>query len=182
MLWLSSQAKTSCLVKLIGENMALKELVSPEVLEKIDQWIAKYPVNQKQSAILPALLLVQEENKGWLTNELIEAVAVYLNMPPVAAYEVATFYSMFELQPIGKHKISVCTNISCMLSGAEKIVEHLEKRCSTKMGETSVDGKFTLREVECMGACVKAPMLEYNKKYFENLTVEKVDELLSQMK
>lgn len=162
--------------------MQLKELIPQETLTEIDHWITKYPANQKQSAVLSALLLVQEANHGWLTNTLIEAVADYLNMPHIAAYEVATFYTMLELEPIGKYKISVCTNVSCMLNGAEKIVTHLEKRCGIKLGETSADGKFTLREVECLGACVDAPVLEYNKKFYENLTFEKVDVLLDEMK
>ncbi|MCD6048006.1 MAG: nuoE [Gammaproteobacteria bacterium] len=162
--------------------MKLKQLVSPETLSQIDHWITKYPTTQKQSAVLPVMMLVQDEHHGWLTNELIEAVADYLGMSHIAAYEVVSFYTMFESQPIGKHKISVCTNISCQLNGAEKIVDHLEKRCGTKLGETSADGKFTLREVECMGACIRAPMLEYNKQYYESLTPEKVDELLETMK
>jgi len=160
----------------------LQELIPAETLQAIDAWVAKYPPTQKQSAVLPALMLVQEYHQGWLTNELIEAVAVYLGMSSIAAYEVATFYTMYELEPVGKHKISVCTNISCMLNGAEKIVTHLERRCATKLGETSADGQFTLREVECMGACIGAPMLEYKKKYYENLTIEKVDALLDEMK
>lgn len=160
---------------------SLHDLVPKETIQQIDHWISKYPASQKQSAILSALMLVQEYNHGWLTDELIKAVADYLGMPHIAAFEVATFYTMYELQPIGKHKISVCTNISCMLNGSEKIVEHLEKRCAAKLGETSADGKFTLREVECMGACVNAPMLEYQKKYYENLTVDKVDALLDRM-
>src|SRR3989338_5587254 len=107
----------------------LKELIPEKILQEIDHWMSKYPANQKQSAVLSALMLVQEHNGGWLTDELIKAVADYLGMPHIAAFEVATFYTMFELQPIGKYKISVCTNISCMLNGAEEIMAHLETRC-----------------------------------------------------
>lgn len=160
------------------ENQSLVSLISASVLDQIDVWIAKFPKEQAQSAILPAMLILQEYNGGWLSNELIKALADYLNIPAIAAYEVATFYSMIELEPIGRHKISICTNVSCMLNGAEKIVAHLEKKCGAALGETSIDGKYTLREVECMGACIRAPMLEYKKKYYENLTIEKVDELL----
>lgn len=160
---------------------SLHTLTTPEVMKEIDQWISKFPETQRQSAILPAMLALQEANQGWLSDALIQALADYLQMDSIAAYEVATFYSMVELQPVGRHKISVCTNISCMLNGSDQIVAHLEKKCQTKLGQTSVDGKFTLREVECMGACIGAPMLEYQKRYYEKLTTEKVDELLDTM-
>ncbi len=160
----------------------LQQLISADDIKKIDAWIAKFPSTQKQSAVLATLLIIQKANHGWLTDALLEAVANYLDMPKIAVYEVATFYSMYELQPIGKHKISVCTNLPCQLRGCQKIVDHLEKKCQTKLGETSADGKFTLREVECMGACIGAPMLEYNDQYYENLTSEKVDALLESMK
>lgn len=160
----------------------LETLTSKEVIQQIDHWINKFPDNQRQSAILPAMLALQEANEGWLSDALIQALADYLNIAAVDAYGVATFYSMIELEPVGRYKISVCTNISCMLNDCEKIVHHLEKKCHTKLGQTSSDGKFTLREVECMGACIGAPMLEYNNKYYEKLTIEKVDELLETMK
>jgi len=159
----------------------LETLTSKEVIQQIDHWINKFPGNQRQSAILPAMLALQEANQGWLSDALIQALADYLHISSVDAYGVATFYSMIELSPVGRHKISVCTNISCMLNGSDEIVNHLEKKCHAKLGETSNDGKFTLREVECMGACIGAPMLEYNNKYYEKLTLEKVDELLETM-
>ena len=127
---------------------------------------------------MAALRIAQEQNGGWLTNELIDAVATYLDMETIAAYEVASFYSMYELKPVGRHKICVCTNISCMLCGSDKVVSHLESRLGIKMGETSDDGRFTLKEVECLGACVNAPMFQINKQYYENLTPEKVDAIL----
>ncbi len=156
-------------------------VLSQETITKIDQWTQKYPPEQRRSAVLPALLIAQDAHDGWLSPAIIEAVADYLAIPHIAAFEVASFYSMYELTPIGKHKISVCTNISCQLAGCQSIVEHLEQRCKTKLGATSADGQFTLRSVECMGACIHAPMLEVNKQYHENLTPEKVDELLSQL-
>lgn len=159
----------------------LHTLTTKEVMKEIDHWISKFPEAQRQSAVLPAMLALQEANQGWLSDALIQALADYLQMDAIAAYEVATFYSMIELQPVGRHKISVCTNVSCMLNGSDQIVNHLEKKCHTKLGQTSVDGKFTLREVECMGACIGAPMLEYQKRYYEKLTTEKVDELLDTM-
>lgn len=150
-------------------------------LAQIDHWIAKYPPEQRRSAILPALLIAQKANRGWLSSVLIEATADYLGMPHIAAYEVASFYSMYELEPIGQHKISVCTNISCQLAGCDKIVAQLEQRCGVSLGGTSADGRYTLRSVECMGACTNAPMLEVHERYYENLTPAKVDEILANL-
>ena len=160
------------------KQVKLDNQLSQTVRDEIDASVTKFPSTQKQSAVLSALTLVQEENGGWLTNELIELVADYLEMPKIAVYEVATFYSMFNLAPVGKHQINVCTNISCQLCGSEKIVEHLENRLGIKMGETTSNGKFTLKGVECLAACVNAPMMQIGKDYHENLTAEKVDEIL----
>jgi NADH-quinone oxidoreductase subunit E len=154
------------------------ELLSGESRADIDRWVAKYPPEQKQSAVMAALRIAQEQNGGWLTEELIQAVAAYLEMEVMAAYEVASFYSMYELQPVGKHKICVCTNISCMLCGSDQVVAHLQQRLGIKMGETTADNRFTLKEVECLGACVNAPMFELNKNYYENLTPEAIDAIL----
>jgi NADH-quinone oxidoreductase subunit E len=154
------------------------ELFSAEVRKEIDQWIAKYPVDWKQSAVMAALRIVQDANGGWLTTELMNNVAAYLDMPPIAVYEVATFYSMYELKPVGKHKICVCTNVSCMINDSDRIVEHLEQKLGIRMGETTEDGRFTLKEVECLGACGGAPMLQIGKQYYENLTPEIVDSIL----
>lgn len=162
----------------IEENL---QLISQETLEQIDKWIAKYPEDQRQSAVMPALRLVQEANGGWLTVPLMDAIAVYLKMPPIAVYEVASFYSMYEHKPVGRHKICICTNISCMLCGSETIVQHLENKLGIKMGETTSDGKFTLKEVECLGACVGAPMFQIGTDYYEHLTPEKIDSILDQL-
>lgn len=157
----------------------LAQRITPERLHEIDQWIAKYPPERKQSAVMRALMLVQEQY-GYLTEELMDDVAEYLNMPAIAVYEVASFYSMYEHQPIGRHLLNVCTNISCKLRDSQMVVEHLEKRLAIKLGETTSDGRFTLRSVECLGACVNAPMMQINKDYHEHLTPEKIDELLEQ--
>jgi len=156
-------------------------LLSDHSRTDIDRWIAKYPPEQKQSAVMAALRIAQEQNGGWLTNDLIDAVAAYLEMETIAAYEVATFYSMYELSPVGRHKINICTNISCMLRGSDEVVKHLENRLGIKLGETTEDGRFTLKEVECLGACVNAPMFSIEKSYFENLTPEKIDQILDSL-
>lgn len=148
----------------------------------IDKWLEKYPEDQKQSAVIFALTTVQEENGGWLTEPLMDAVADYLEMPRIAVYEVATFYTMFYLEPCGRHKINVCTNISCMLRDSHKIAEHLQQKLGIKWGETTADGKFTLKEVECLAACKNAPMMQIDKTYHENLTIEKVDQILDEIK
>lgn len=157
------------------------DLLTTASREDIDRWVAKYPADQKQSAVMAALRIAQDQNGGWLTTELMDAIAEYLEMPAIAVYEVATFYSMYELEPVGRHKICVCTNISCMLCGSEKIVEHLENRLGIKMGETTADGRVTLKEVECLGACVNAPMLQLGNEYHEKLTPEKIDQLLDSL-
>ena len=154
------------------------ELLSEASRTQIDRWVAKYPGDQKQSAVMAALRIAQEQNGGWLSNELIEAVAAYLEMPPIAAYEVATFYSMYDLEPVGRHKVCVCTNISCMLRGSDQVVSHLKQRLGVGPGETTDDGRVTVKEVECLGACVGAPMMQVDKEYHENLTPERIDEIL----
>lgn len=153
-------------------------LISTASREEIDRWIAKYPQDRKQGAVMAALRIVQDQNGGWLSNELMDAVAEYLEMQPIEVYEVATFYSMYERDAVGRHKICVCTNISCMLCGSADIVRHLEERLGIKLGETSEDGRFTLKEVECLGACVDAPMFQIGTTYYPKLTKEKVDEIL----
>ncbi len=145
----------------------------------IDRWIAKYPPDQKQAAVMGALNIVQAQNGGWLTIDHMDAVAAYLEMPPIAVYEVATFYTMYDLKPVGRHKLYVCTNISCMLCGSSVIVEHLEKKLGIKLGETTPDGKFTVKEAECLAACGGAPMFMLDDDYYENLTPEKVDQILA---
>lgn len=153
-------------------------LFTSEIRAQIDKWIAKYPEGWQQSAVMAALSIMQDENGGWLTEEIMNDVATYLDMPPIAVYEVATFYSMYELKPVGRNKVCVCTNISCMINGSDKIVDHLESKLQVKLGETTADDKFTLKEVECLGACGGGPMMQIGKDYYENLSPEKVDEIL----
>ena len=156
--------------------------LSKHAREEIDRWLKKYPANQKQSAVLAALREVQHENQGYLTTELMDAVADYLGMPKIAVYEVASFYSMLETKPVGRHSISVCTNISCMLRGADDIVRHIEKKLGIKTGESTNDGKFYLKvEEECLAACCGGPMLMVDHVYHENLTDAKVDEILGKL-
>lgn len=153
-------------------------LLNQDSKAEIDLNVAKYPTDQKQSAIMPALRIAQDQNGGWLSNDLMDAVAEYLGVSAISVYEVATFYSMYELKPVGKHKIAVCTNISCMLCGSDKIVSHLKGRLGIDFGGTTEDGRFSLKEVECLGACAGAPMFQISRSYYENLTPDKVDEIL----
>jgi NADH-quinone oxidoreductase subunit E len=156
--------------------------LSAESLAQIDREIAKYPPAQRQSAVMSALRIAQVE-KGWLANETIEFVAQYLGMPAIAAYEVATFYNMYSIAPAGKHKITLCTNLSCTLMGALEIGRHLENRLGVGLGQTTEDGRFTLQEGECMGACGDAPLCLIDNHRMESfLTAEKVDELLDELK
>lgn len=161
----------------------LKTIALSEAIRKhIDQWLLRYPPNCKQSGVFEALRIVQEDNNGFLTTELMDAVADYLSIPKISVYEVATFYSLYHLNPVGKHVIDVCTNISCSLNGADKILEHIQKRLGVNVHGTSEDDAWTLREVECLGACTTAPVCQIGKKYYESLTIEKVDAILDQLK
>lgn len=155
--------------------------LSAHVRGEIDGWLARYPRDQKQSAVLGALRAVQHE-QGYLSEELMDAVADYLDMPEIAVYEVASFYSMFNLKPVGRHTIAVCTNISCMLRGSDEIVEHIENKLGIKIGDSSADGRFYLkREEECLAGCCGAPMMQVNHVYHEHLTTEKVDQILDKL-
>ena len=157
------------------ENSEEIFILSESVKKEIDRWIRKYPPDQKRSAVVISLLLAQEQHGGWLSHAAMNAVADYLEMPRIIAYEAATFYDMLNLKPIGKNKISICTNVSCMLRGSDDIVACLQKRLGINLGETTKDGLFTLKEVECMAACGGAPMCQINdKNYHENLTPEKM--------
>lgn len=156
-------------------------LFTDEVRAEIDKHIAKYPADWKQSACMPALTAVQEMNDGWLTRELMDQVAAYLDMPAIAVYEVATFYSMYEHKPVGRHKICLCTNISCMVNNSDSILDHLNKRLGISFGEVTDDGKFSIKEVECLGACGGAPMMQIGDHYYENLTPEKIDSILEEL-
>ncbi|WJW76474.1 NAD(P)H-dependent oxidoreductase subunit E [Thiohalobacter sp. IOR34] len=161
------------------ENSQRKsDLLSAEVRAEIDHWLAKYPADQKQSAVLPALHAVQHE-QGHVSTDYMDAVADYLDMPPVSVYEVASFYSMIETRPVGRNTVALCTNISCMLCGAAEIVHHVEKKLGIKLGETTPDGRIYLKlEEECLAACAGGPMMAVNGHYHENLTPEKVDRIL----
>ena len=155
------------------------DLLSAHARAVIDHWLAKYPADRRQSAVLAALREVQHGNGGHLTTDLIEAVADYLGLAPIEVYEVATFYSMFELKPVCRHSISVCTTVSCMVRGADAILAHIERRLGIRLGESTPDGKFHLkREEECLAACCGAPMMQVDHVYYEHLTPEMVDEIL----
>ncbi len=160
--------------------MAKIDLLSSEVRAEIDKWIAKYPAEKKRSAVVGALTAVQDAHGGSLTPALMEAVAEYLDLPPIAVLEVASFYTLYDLKPVGQHKIYLCTNVSCMLCGSDQIAEHLKERLGIGFGETTADGKFTLKEVECLAACAGAPMMQVDKTYHENLTRERVDDILAE--
>jgi len=149
----------------------------------IDGWLAKYPADRKRSAVLAALREVQHENGGYLTTGLMDAVADYLGLPKIAVYEVASFYSMFELKPVGRNSVSICTNVSCMLCGADDIVAHIERKLGISIGESTPDGRIHLKqEEECLAACCGAPMMQVNHRYYEHLTPEAVDKILDALK
>ena len=156
--------------------------LSADSLEKIDREVAKYPADQKQSAVMGALIVAQDE-KGWLSNETMDFVAGYLDMAPVAVYEVATFYGMYNLKPAGKHKLTICTCLPCGLQGSLAAAAHLKAKLGIDFGETTGDGRFSLKEGECMGACAMAPVvLVNNKKMHDYMSNEKLDQLLQELK
>jgi NADH-quinone oxidoreductase subunit E len=157
------------------------DLLNDHLRAEIDDWLRRYPQDQRESAVLGALRAVQHEH-DYLSTEMMDAVAAYIGMPEIAVYEVASFYSMFELKPVGRHTIAVCTNISCMLRGSDRIVEHIEKKLGIRIGESTPDGKFYLkREEECLAACCGAPMMQVDHVYHEHLTPERVDEILDSL-
>ena len=160
-----------------GSNDDTQSLLSDHARHVIDEWVAKYPPERRQSAVLAALREVQHENQGFLTVPLMDAVADYLGMPRIAVYEVASFYSMFETKPVGRHSVSICTNISCWLRGSDRIVDYIEKKLGCKLGESTSDGRIFLKpEEECLAACCGAPMMQVDHVYHEHLTPEKIDE------
>ena len=151
--------------------------------QHIDHWVSKFPPDRKRSALIQSLMAAQEQNVGYLTDELITAVAKYLDLPPIWAYEVASFYSMFETTPVGRNNVAICTNISCWLNGAEGLVRHCEKKLGIKTGESTADGRVYLKqEEECLAACAGAPMMVVNGHYHEKLTTESVDAILDGLK
>lgn len=151
--------------------------------QHIDHWVSKFPPDRKRSALIQSLMAAQEQNVGYLTDELITAVARYLDLPPIWAYEVASFYSMFETSPVGRNNVAICTNISCWLNGAEGLVRHCEKKLGIRTGESTADGRVYLKqEEECLAACAGAPMMVVNGHYHEKLTTESVDAILDGLK
>ena len=154
-------------------------MLTEETLKTIDHWAAKFPADKKRSALIQALMAAQEQNGGWISRELTEAVAAYLDLPPVWAHEIVSFYSMFFDQPVGRHKVNLCTNISCWLNGAEDLLAHAENKLGLKLGETTEDGRISLvREEECLAGCCGAPMMVVDGHYHENLNIEKMVAIL----
>jgi NADH-quinone oxidoreductase subunit E len=159
------------------------KLLSEETRHEIDHWVAKFPPGRQRSASLSALRVAQEQNNGYLTPDLIDAVAEYLKLPPIQIYEVATFYSMFETHPCGRHHVSICTNISCMLRGADELVAHAEKKLGITLGESTPDGRiFLKREEEGLAACNNAPMMMVDHVFHENLTPQDLDRIFDELK
>jgi len=159
--------------------MSDSNLLSDHAKEEIEQWKARFPKGRERSAVISALHAVQHENNGYLTAELMNAVAEYLGLPTIQVYEVATFYSMFQTTPVGRHNIAICTNVSCMLRGADNLVEHVESKLGIRLGESTEDGRIYLkREEECLAACCGAPMMMVDHKYHVNLSNERIDEIL----
>ena len=157
--------------------------LSAHVREEIERWKERFPEDRKRSAVIGALHAAQHENEGFLTTEIMNSVADYLDLPPIQVYEVATFYSMFQTRPVGRHNVAICTNVSCMLRGAEELVEHVETKLGIKTGESTPDGRIYLKkEEECLAACCGAPMMMVDHKYHENLTTEEVDRILDGLK
>jgi len=156
--------------------------LSEHVREEIERWKARFPEDRQRSAVIGALHAVQHENNGYLTAELMNEVAAYLDLPTIQVYEVATFYSMFQTKPVGRHNVAICTNVSCMLRGGEELLERVEKKLGIRVGESTDDGRIYLKkEEECLAACCGAPMMMVDHKYHENLTPEKVDEILDNL-
>ena len=158
----------------------LPNLLSEHTMVLFNDWIKKYPPQRKRAAIIPVLSVVQDE-LGYLSTEALDGVAEYLEIPHIAAYEVATFYSMFQMQKTGRHVVSLCTNVSCMLAGSEALKDWFKEELGIAPGETTEDGRITLKEVECLAACGGAPMLEVDKQYHEHLTVEKMAALITEL-
>lgn len=159
------------------------ELLSEHTRHEIDHWVAKFPPERRRSACIAALRAAQEQNQGYLTKALMDAVAEYLDLPPIQVYEVASFYSMLEIHPCGRHHVSICTNVSCMLNGADELVAHAERKLGIKLGESTSDGRIFLKEEhECLAACDGAPMLMTDHVFHERLTPEKLDKILDELK
>lgn len=158
------------------------KVVSNSVITKIDCWLLKFPSVKKQSAVLAALRFAQEDNGGLLSIEIMNEIANYLSMSNMAVYEVASFYSMYELKHKVKYKICVCTNVSCMLAGSDRLVEYIKKKLGVGFNEVTLDKKYYLREVECLASCDGAPVIQVGTKYYENVTLEEFDKILLSLK
>ncbi len=170
---------TQCTVNVTATT---KVALSGHAREQIDELLTHYPAEQKKSALLGALNIVQHENQGYLTEDLMSAVADYLGLARIEVYEVASFYSMYELKPVARNNVAICTNICCSLMGSQSIVDHVEKKLGIKIGESTADGRIYLKkEEECLAACAGGPMMQVNHVYYENLTPEKVDEILDSL-
>ncbi|HIH2762721.1 MAG TPA: NADH-quinone oxidoreductase subunit NuoE family protein [Candidatus Azoamicus sp. MARI] len=154
---------------------------SKDILKKCDEWVLKFPKEQKKSAVIEILKIIQKENGGYLNEELIGYVANYLNIPKIFAYEVATFYSMFDLEKVGKYKIYLCMSISCMLCGSDDIHDYIKTKLNIDFNKTTADGKFTLKKAECLAACGGAPVMLIEEKYYENLTNSKIDSIIDKL-
>lgn len=158
------------------------EILSDHTREEIDHWVAKFPEDRKRSAVIGALNAAQHQNQGFLTTDLMDAVADYLGLAAIHVYEVASFYSMYETKPVARNNVAICTNISCMLMGSDRIVDHIVTKLGIKIGESTEDGRIFLKcEEECLAACSGGPMMQVNHVYHENLTPEKVDKILDEL-
>jgi len=157
-------------------------MLNTKIKDEIDHWVEKFPEGKQRSAIIGSLHAVQHHTGGYLTNELMIEVADYLDIPKIQVFEVATFYSMFQTKPVGQHEIAVCTNISCMLNGADNILQHIENRLNIKAGQSTLDGKIFLKEEEeCLAACTGAPMMMLDHHYIENLDIKTIDQILNDL-
>ena len=173
---------TSLKVEKTNVDQDLSKILTPKVRKEIDHWVKKYPKDQKQSAVMQALTIVQDHSVTHsLDNQAILAVANYLEMDPIAVEEVATFYSMYSFEPQGKYRFCVCDNLSCKMRGSDDIISYLSKKLGIKKGQTTADGRYSLKTVECLGACVDAPMMQLNKDYVADLNEEKVDQILEKI-
>ena len=157
-------------------------MISNEAKKEIDIWVSKYPKSRESSAVMQALTIVQKENSGRLNSDLIYAVADYLKMPAISVQEVATFYENYNHKPVGKHVVRFCHNISCMLNGSDDLISYLEDKLEVKTGEVTKDGLVSVKKVECLGACVGGPMCQIGDQYYENLTTDKLDKILEELK
>lgn len=159
----------------------LLNIISNESKAEIDKWLEKFPEDRRQSAVMPALTIVQKQNGGYLNTDLMDAVALYIKIPKISVYEVATFYSMYEHKKVGKHHLCVCTNISCMLRGSEDLVKYLKDKLDIDYGQVTKCGTFSIKPVECLGACISAPVMQVDDKYYENLSEEKIDTIIEEL-